>query len=43
MLDNPSTGEFVEPTIQTIAKTVDYIALTLPKGDEDWSKVSEKV
>jgi phosphate transport system substrate-binding protein len=40
MLDNPSTGEFVEPTIQTIAKTVDYIALTLPKGDEDWSKVS---
>jgi phosphate ABC transporter phosphate-binding protein len=40
MLDNPSTGEFVEPTIQTIAKTVDYIALTLPKGDEDWSEVS---
>jgi phosphate transport system permease protein/phosphate transport system substrate-binding protein len=40
MLDNPSTREFVEPTIQTIAKTVDYIALTLPRGDEDWSKVS---
>jgi phosphate transport system permease protein/phosphate transport system substrate-binding protein len=39
-LDNPSTREFVEPTIQTIAKTVDYIALTLPRGDEDWSKVS---
>jgi len=39
-VENPSTGEFVEPTLETIAKTVEYVALTLPKGNEDWSNVS---
>jgi phosphate ABC transporter phosphate-binding protein len=39
-VENPSTGEFVEPTIQTIAKTADYVSLTLPSGDKDWSNVS---
>jgi phosphate ABC transporter, phosphate-binding protein len=39
-LDNPSTGEFVEPSLESIAKTAEYITITLPKGHEDWSKVS---
>lgn len=39
-VENPSTGDFVEPSIDTIAKTVGYVAITLPKGDEDWSNVS---
>ena len=39
-LENPSTGEFVEPTVKTIAKTADYVSLSLPSGDKDWSSIS---
>ncbi len=39
-LVNPSTGEFVSPSIRTIANTVSYVTVSLPKGNEDWSDVS---
>ncbi len=35
-----AAGEFVEPSIESFAKAAEYAALTLPKGNESWSKVS---
>jgi len=35
-----AAGEYVEPTIESITKAVEYAAIELPKGDESWSKVS---
>lgn len=35
-----AAGEFVEPNITSFAKAADYAAITLPKGDADWSRVS---
>jgi phosphate transport system permease protein/phosphate transport system substrate-binding protein len=35
-----AAGEFIEPSIESFAKAAEYAAVTLPKGDESWSKVS---
>jgi phosphate transport system permease protein/phosphate transport system substrate-binding protein len=35
-----AAGEFIEPSIESFAKAAEYVAVTLPKGDESWSKVS---
>jgi len=35
-----AAGEFIEPSIESFAKAADYAAVTLPRGDESWSKVS---
>ncbi len=35
-----AAGEFIEPSIESFAKAAEYAAITLPKGDESWSKVS---
>ncbi len=35
-----AAGEFIEPSIESFAKAVEYAAITLPRGDADWSKVS---
>ncbi|MBS7637152.1 phosphate ABC transporter substrate-binding protein PstS [Candidatus Bathyarchaeota archaeon] len=35
-----AAGEFVEPSIESFAKAADYAAVTLPRGDESWSRVS---
>lgn len=35
-----AAGEFVEPSISSFAKAADYAAVTLPRGDASWSKVS---
>jgi phosphate transport system permease protein/phosphate transport system substrate-binding protein len=35
-----AAGEFIEPSIDSIMKAVEYAAITLPKGYESWSKVS---
>jgi phosphate transport system permease protein/phosphate transport system substrate-binding protein len=35
-----AAGEFIEPSIESFAKAAEYAAVTLPKGDASWSKVS---
>jgi phosphate transport system substrate-binding protein len=35
-----AAGEFIEPSIESFARAASYAAVTLPKGDADWSKVS---
>ncbi len=35
-----AAGEFIEPSIESFAKAAEYAAVTLPRGDESWSKVS---
>ncbi|MEM3506366.1 MAG: phosphate ABC transporter substrate-binding protein PstS [Candidatus Bathyarchaeia archaeon] len=35
-----AAGEFVEPSIESFMKASAAAALTLPKGDENWSRVS---
>ncbi|MEM2193639.1 MAG: phosphate ABC transporter substrate-binding protein PstS [Candidatus Methanomethylicia archaeon] len=35
-----AAGEFIEPSIESFAKAADYAVVTLPRGDENWSKVS---
>jgi len=35
-----AAGEFIEPSIESFSKAAEYAALTLPRGDESWSKVS---
>ncbi|MEM2902307.1 MAG: phosphate ABC transporter substrate-binding protein PstS [Candidatus Bathyarchaeia archaeon] len=35
-----AAGEFVEPSLESFAKAASYAAVTLPRGDESWSKVS---
>jgi len=35
-----ATGEYVEPSIDSIKKAVEYTAVELPRGDESWSNVS---
>jgi len=35
-----AAGEFIEPSIESFAKAAEYAAITLPRGDASWSKVS---
>ncbi len=35
-----AAGEFIEPSIESFAKAADYAVVTLPRGDESWSRVS---
>jgi phosphate ABC transporter phosphate-binding protein len=35
-----AAGEFIEPNIESFAKAAEYAAVTLPRGDESWSRVS---
>ncbi len=35
-----AAGEFIEPSIESFAKAADYAAVTLPRGDESWARVS---
>ncbi|MEO3993884.1 MAG: phosphate ABC transporter substrate-binding protein PstS [Desulfurococcaceae archaeon TW002] len=35
-----AAGEFIEPSIESFVKAAEYAAITLPKGDASWSKVS---
>jgi phosphate transport system permease protein/phosphate transport system substrate-binding protein len=35
-----AAGEFIEPSIESFAKAANYAAVTLPKGDASWSRVS---
>jgi len=35
-----AAGEYVEPSIESVKKAVEYAAIELPRGDESWSKVS---
>ncbi|MEM2889520.1 MAG: phosphate ABC transporter substrate-binding protein PstS [Candidatus Bathyarchaeia archaeon] len=35
-----AVGEFIEPSIESFAKAADYAAVTLPRGDESWARVS---
>jgi len=35
-----AAGEFIEPSIESIAKAAQYAAVTLPRGDASWSNVS---
>ena len=35
-----AAGEFIEPSIESFAKAAEYAAVTLPRGDASWSKVS---
>ncbi|MEM2920749.1 MAG: phosphate ABC transporter substrate-binding protein PstS [Candidatus Bathyarchaeia archaeon] len=35
-----AAGEFIEPSLESFATAAAYAAITLPRGDESWSKVS---
>ncbi len=35
-----AAGEFIEPSIESFAKAAEYAAITLPRGDASWSRVS---
>jgi phosphate ABC transporter phosphate-binding protein len=35
-----AAGEYVEPSIESAKKAVEYAAVALPRGDESWSAVS---
>lgn len=35
-----AASEFIEPSIESFAKAAEYAAVTLPRGDESWSRVS---
>ena len=35
-----AAGEFIEPSIESFTKAAEYAAVTLPRGDASWSKVS---
>jgi phosphate transport system permease protein/phosphate transport system substrate-binding protein len=35
-----AVGEFIEPKIESFAKAAEYAAVTLPRGDASWSRVS---
>jgi phosphate transport system permease protein/phosphate transport system substrate-binding protein len=35
-----AAGEFVEPSMESFARAAEYAAVTLPRGDASWSKVS---
>ena len=35
-----AAGRFIEPSIESFSKAAEYAALTLPRGDADWSGVS---
>lgn len=35
-----AAGEFIEPTLESFAKAASFVAITLPRGDEEWSAFS---
>ena len=35
-----AAGEFIEPSVESFAKAAEYAAITLPRGNESWSKIS---
>ncbi|MEM3630728.1 MAG: phosphate ABC transporter substrate-binding protein PstS [Nitrososphaerota archaeon] len=35
-----AAGEFIEPSLESFVTAASFVAITLPKGDESWSKVS---
>jgi phosphate transport system substrate-binding protein len=35
-----AAGEFIEPSIESFSKAAEYAAVTLPRGDASWSRVS---